>query len=432
MGFNPQAEELNSTLSNENQAVTTLLATKGKAAFFPKKGILAQAAEASQCDINATIGIALEDDGATTCLSSISSKIGISEDKAFRYAPSAGVPALRNRWKEMLLEKNPTLASKDISNPVVTSALTHGIFVTAQLFVEAGEEIIAPNYFWGNYRLILENGAGGTINTYTTFTEKGGYNIVGLQEKLSESGVGKKVVILNFPNNPTGYTPTKAEAVALKEALVAEAEKGSSLVVIIDDAYFGLVFQEGIYEESIFSLLSDAHENILAIKVDGPTKEDYVWGFRTGFITYGIKGGTEALYGALEAKTAGVVRGSISNASGLGQHLLLEGYLSESYSSEKAEKFTLLKKRFDKVSEIFENHPEYAEAFTALPYNSGYFMCIRPKAGIDVSSLREKLVKEYSVGLIQVEDLLRVAFSSTPTDKLAQVFDSIYKAIQQS
>ena len=44
--MNPQAEELNETIKNNNSAVYDLLSEKGKAIFFPKKGILSQAAKA--------------------------------------------------------------------------------------------------------------------------------------------------------------------------------------------------------------------------------------------------------------------------------------------------------------------------------------------------------------------------------------------------
>lgn len=430
MAYNPQAAELNSTIKAKNPAILNLLAEKGKAAFFPAKGILGQAAEAANCDVNATIGIALEEDTSTTCLQSISSKVTLSAKETFQYAPSFGIPALRNRWKEMLVEKNPTLNGKSFSTPVVTNALTHGIYTVAQLFVNPGDEVITPGYFWGNYKLILENGAGATLKTYDTFLN-GGYNIPALQAAIAEGGIGKKVIILNFPNNPTGYTPTEAEAEAFKTMLVAEAEKGNQITVIIDDAYFGLVYKAGIFKESLFSVLCDAHENILAVKADGATKEDYVWGFRVGFLTYGVKGGDEELYKTLEAKTASIVRGSISNAPALSQNLLLEAYTSDSYAEEKREKFNLLKGRFEEVSRVLDAHPEYTEEFEALPYNSGYFMCIKPRNGIDAEELRQLLVSKYSIGLITLNGLIRVAFSCTPTNKLETVFDGIYKACKE-
>lgn len=430
MAYNPQAVELNSTIEAKNPALIELLSEKGKAAFFPAKGILGQAAEAANCDINATIGIALEEDTSTTCLDSIASKVSLSTKDTFQYASSFGIPALRNRWKEMLVEKNPTLSGKAVSTPVVTSALTHGIYTIAQLFVNPGDEVITPSYFWGNYKLILENGAGAIIKNYETFSN-GGYNIAALREAIAEGEIGNKIIILNFPNNPTGYTPTDEEAVAITEMLIAEAEKGNRITVIIDDAYFGLVYKEGVFKESLFSLLCDAHDNILAVKADGPTKEDYVWGFRVGFVTFGIKGGDEELYKALEAKTASIVRGSISNAPALSQNLLLQAYNADTYQAEKKEKFDLLKKRFEEVEAVFAKHSEYAEQFEPLPYNSGYFMCIKPRTGIDAEELRQLLVKKYSIGLITLNGLIRVAFSCTPTDKLESVFDGIYAACKE-
>ena len=57
------------------------------------------------------------------------------------------------------------------------------------------------------------------------------------------------------------------------------------LVVLLDDAYFGLFYEDSI-KESLFGLLADTHPNILPVKIDGATKENYVWGLRVGFITY--------------------------------------------------------------------------------------------------------------------------------------------------
>ena len=69
----------------------------------------------------------------------------------------------------------------------------------------------------------------------------------------------KKIVLLNFPNNPTGYTPTEQEMAEIRDALKEAAEKGNKIVVIVDDAYFGLVYKKGIYTQSIFAELSHFH-----------------------------------------------------------------------------------------------------------------------------------------------------------------------------
>jgi aspartate/methionine/tyrosine aminotransferase len=196
---------------------------------------------------------------------------------------------------------------------------------------------------------------------------------------------------------------------------------------LIDDAYFGLVFEPGVVAESIFVDLCQAHPNLLAVKIDGATKEDYVWGFRVGFLTFGIKDGSRALYDALEAKAAGAIRGNISNSSNPAQSALVRAWTSAEYELEKQQKYDLLLKRYRAVREILRAHPEYQEEFAALPFNSGYFMCVRP-VRVEAESLRKKLLADYSTGTINFNGVLRLAFSATPTGKLPALFDNIYKA----
>jgi aspartate/methionine/tyrosine aminotransferase len=427
MELDSQAKGLNDAIKAANPVVLDMLSAKGKAIFFPKQGILAQSAEANGKEINATIGIALEDDGSPVALHSISKNLNLPAADAYTYAPSPGRADLRKVWKEMLGKKNSGLAGKSYSNPVVTSALTHGLSMAGYLFCDAGDTVILPDLFWENYGLIFTHAYGAGLDAFPTYAQDGQFNVAGLNAKLeAPSRGGKKIVLLNFPNNPSGYTPYPAEVRGIVAAVKAAAERGDKVVVLIDDAYFGLVFEDGVYKESIFCDLCDLHPNVLAVKIDGATKEDYVWGFRVGFLTYGIKGGTPALYEALEAKTGGAIRGNISNSSNPAQSLLLRSWTAGEYASEKQQKFELLKRRYDEVKRILAAHPEYREQFTALPFNSGYFMCIKPKA--DSEQLRQKLLKDYSTGTINFGGILRLAFSATPTAKLEKLFENVYKA----
>jgi aspartate/methionine/tyrosine aminotransferase len=426
MSLDPQASQLNDVIRQANPAVERMLAARGKAIFFPKLGVLSQSAEAAGKDINATIGIALEDDGAPVALPSVAKELNLPLNEAFPYAPSPGRPDIRKLWREMLLKKNPGLAGRSFGQPVVTAALTHGLSMAGYLFAEPGDTVILPDLYWENYDLIFGNAYGATLKTFPTYTANGAFDVDALAAEL-RGPVGKKIVLLNFPNNPSGYTPTESEARAIIDLLTAEAARGSAVVVLIDDAYFGLVFEEGVIKQSIFVDLCDAHPNLLAVKIDGATKEDYVWGFRVGFLTFGVKGGTAELYGAIEAKAGGAIRGNISNSSNPAQSMLVHAWKSGAYDAEKAQKYALLAKRYRTVREILAAHPEYAEQFVPLPFNSGYFMCIRPLHA-DAEQLRKKLLAEYSTGTINFNGVLRIAFSATPTAKLAKLFENIYKA----
>ena len=191
------------------------------------------------------------------------------------------------------------------------------------------------------------------------------------------------------------------------------------------------IYESGIEKESIFAKIANLHENVLAIKIDGATKEDYVWGFRVGFITYGIKNGTAELFDALAAKTAGAVRGNISNASNLSQSILVKAFKSPTYSDEKLLKYNILEARYKKVRSVL-NDNKFVEYFKALPFNSGYFMCLQLKEGLDGEAIRQILLQKYETGLIHLSGIFRIAFSSVSEDKIEDLFVNILNACRDS
>ncbi len=105
----------------------------------------------------------------------------------------------------------------------------------------------------------------------------------GLLNVLESAGTKKAHLLLNFPNNPTGYSLTETEQDELVEGLVALAEKGMVLNVIIDDAYFGLFFEDDVAKESIFAKLWRLTSGFWRSRATG-RQEAMVWGFRIGFL----------------------------------------------------------------------------------------------------------------------------------------------------
>src|SRR6056297_1853418 len=183
--MNPQAEELNQIIRKKSPAVFELLSERGINIFFPKKGILGQTAEAKGTKINATIGAAIEDDGSPMRLESLESKINLDPSLVFPYAPSFGRPDIRSKWKSMIYEKNPSLQNTELSLPVVTNALTHGISMAGYLFVNPGDEVIVPSLFWGNYNLTLANAYGAQLTKFNLFKENG-FDLEAFEKKLNE------------------------------------------------------------------------------------------------------------------------------------------------------------------------------------------------------------------------------------------------------
>ncbi|MBW2314337.1 MAG: aminotransferase class I/II-fold pyridoxal phosphate-dependent enzyme [Deltaproteobacteria bacterium] len=434
--MNPLAAGLNADLEKAAPEVLAMLSERGKRLYFPK-GILSQGAEAKAKAkrFNATIGIATEGDEPMNLPSLMSHFEGLNASEALDYAPPAGIPVLRERWREKLLAENPSLADKSFGDPIVTAAITHGLSLVGDLFIDPGDKILLPDKLWGNYRLIYEVRLEAEIATFP-FYDGEGFDVAGFEAALAREAEGceKLVVLLNFPNNPTGYMPTVAEGDAMAKALLAQAERGTKLVVVTDDAYFGLFYHLGgeSMRESLFGQLIGAHPNLLAVKLDGATKELFVWGLRCGFITLGPGRAATAdtVIAALEAKIKGAIRGAISNSPKFSQSLVAKALASPTIAKEREQKSETLRLRAQKVYDV-ANEPRYAESFEVYPFNSGYFMCLNV-TGVDAEDVRVRLLNEYETGLVATSKTdLRVAFSCLEVDDIEPLFELIHRAIQE-
>jgi aspartate/methionine/tyrosine aminotransferase len=432
--MSPIAKELNQIIENENPHVMEMLSSVGKNLFFPK-GILSQGAEAKEKahKLNATVGIAKEEN-RIMCFDSVMNSIkDIPPGESLTYAPSFGIPGLRKIWQNSLYEKNASLKGKTISLPLVTCGITNGISIFADVWIDPGDVVIIPDMMWGNYSMILSVRKSARIRHYSVFTEDGRYNLKAFEKALrDEAEKNKKItVLLNFPHNPSGYSATKDVGNEIVRILKTTAEAGTNVIAVMDDSYFGLFYEEDVLKESLFAGLCSLHPRLLAVKLDGCTKENFAWGLRVGFITYGVSAKTDAgmLYDALEKKTAGCIRGSISNASHLGQSIVLKSMQDENYPLEKANKFNILKARATKVKAVLSDS-KYHAAWDVYPFNSGYFMCIRLK-NISAEKLRVHLLEKYGVGLISIGEYnLRVAFSCIDENDIPTLFDIILQGVQ--
>jgi aspartate/methionine/tyrosine aminotransferase len=426
--MNPLVKQLNHTIQQENAHVFDMLSGLGKAIYFPKEGILSQSAEAKvkAKAYNATIGIALEN-GQPMHLKAIQDTLSAYAPKdLYEYAPPAGKPELRKAWRDKMIVENPSVQGKGFGNPVVTNALTHGLSIVADLFADVGDSVIFPDKNWENYELTFGVRRGAELVNFPLYNEHNKFNSDALREAiLDQSGKGKAIVILNFPNNPTGYTPTPAEGNEIVAALLAGAEAGINIVAVTDDAYFSLFFEDSV-TESLFGQLANLHPRILPVKIDGATKEEYVWGFRVGFITYAAE--SEALLNALEQKTTGIIRATISSGPHPSQTFVLRALQSPDFEQQKLEKFNIMKDRANKVKQLLDSG-KFDGAWTYYPFNSGYFMCLKLST-VNAETLRVHLLNEYGIGTIALGDTdLRVAFSCIEAEHLEDLFNLIHQGV---
>ncbi|MFX0101040.1 MAG: aminotransferase class I/II-fold pyridoxal phosphate-dependent enzyme [Candidatus Hodarchaeota archaeon] len=434
------------------------LSAFGKRIFLPQ-GIFYWAGMAKEkASINGTIGTAkgnelleLIKDGSdkrvTFYLKNIESLISSELDASVisGYAPIGGVPELRKKWKEWILEKTGLKGVKNIESlvtlPIVTCGLTNGLFVTLRYFINEGETVLCSNKYWGNYGTIINLNIGGKIDTFNLFKD-GIFDTESMIAKVKEIGKKEKkvVLLLNFPNNPTGYVPTfdKLKEIAISLTDVASEIK-VPVIVVCDDAYEGYVYDPNAEKRSLFTFLVDKSPYLIPIKLDGASKELLFYGGRVGFITIGLSSEWDAdlekLAKELDNKISGGIRSTISNSSHISQRLVLKMMDERDDSMKNREKvIKILEERWKVFNELSAalNDPEKGIVFD--PFQGGFFAFLNLPESLPASDFAKKLIDEQKLGVIPIQkpgvNGIRIAYCSMLKNEIKEALEKISKMLK--
>ena len=382
--------------------------------------------------INATIGIATSNKKAMA-LPSINKVITeINNSEYLPYSPTPGLPKMRELWKEKILADNPSINKDFLSLPMVTTGITQGIDIAANLFSQSGDALLLPNLFWQNYAQIYTIKLGNKIYKYNQFDENNEFSITNFKETLYSIKEDKISLILNFPNNPTGYTPSDVELNSLVDVIstYAKENKNKQLIIVSDDAYFGLFFEKNHKTPTLSATYKLAeNENCLIIKLDGITKEYYSWGLRIGFITYYTK--NDELRQLLLEKTQGFLRSTTSSPSNLSQQIALRLLDNKKTLEEKEINDKIIEKRYNELKQAFSVE-QLDSLVRILPFNSGYFFTIKLPSNINAHEFRLKFLNEYKYGVYSMDDEhIRIAFSCLDKELIPELINKFKQCIKQ-
>ena len=439
----------------------------GKRIFLPE-GIFYWSARAKkEADIDGTIGSAFgfekdfidggSSDWLPCYLKDIKNYTKLSVKEIVPYAPIGGIVNIREIWKKWIVTKSSYDDKKEkdkidklnkyISLPLITAGVTNGIYSCCALFLNPGEFIISPNKRWENYDTIINRYIGARIKSFEFFKNKK-LNIEGLKDAIDEVAKvqDKILLILNFPNNPTGYNPTLEESKELI-SLLRKSQKslGKPIIVLVDDAYEPYVYSNNVLNRSLFYDLHQLEENIIPIKLDGITKELLLYSGRIGFVTLGLKSKwvkndeeLEKLKNELNNKLEGINRSTISNCNIFYQSLtekLFKEVGTDKIVETRNKIKNLLKARYEKInaelSKIDDPH------ISIDPNSGGFFLFINLDPNkFKATELADHLLKKYKVGVIPFEDIdenvngIRIAYCSIDLGKITEFKNRIHQALK--
>jgi len=382
--------------------------------------------------INATIGIATINKKAMSLPSINKVLTELNNSEYLPYSPTPGLPKMRELWKEKILADNPSINKDFLSLPMVTTGITQGIDIAANLFSQKGDALLLPNLFWQNYAQIYTIKIGNTIYKYNQFDENNEFSIKNFKQTLYSIKEDKISLILNFPNNPTGYTPSDVELDSLVEVIniFTKENTNKQIIIVSDDAYFGLFFEENHKTPTLSATYKLAeNENCLIVKLDGITKEFYSWGLRVGFITYYTK--NDELRKILLEKTQGYLRSTTSSPSNLSQQIAVILLENKQSLEEKAINDKIIEERYDELKQAISKE-NLNSLVTVLPFNSGYFFTIKLPSNINAHEFRLKFLNEYKYGVYSMDDdHIRIAFSCLDKELIPELINKFKECIKQ-
>ncbi len=184
---------------------------------------------------------------------------GMSGDSQLREAASA------------FMQKKYTVSYDPKNEVLVTVGATEAISASLLAILNPGDKILVPSPIFPGYEPLI------TLSQATPIfidTSVNGFVLTPemIEDELKKHGTSVKAIILNYPNNPTGVTYTRAEIKALAETI-----KKYPLFVISDEIYSELTYD--VEHVSIAEYLRDQ-----TILINGLSKSHAMTGWRIGFI----------------------------------------------------------------------------------------------------------------------------------------------------
>lgn len=210
-----------------------------------------------------------------------------------KYAPSAGIPELREAIAAKLLrENNLAYTPQQI---VVCSGAKHAIYNVFQILLEPGDEVIIPSPYWVSYPEFVTL-AGGTPVIVPT-SETNGFRIT--PEQLARAVTPRtRAFVLNSPSNPTGMAYDGTALQALADVL----QHYERVVVVADEIYEHLTyhgFQHVSFAAAAPALFSRT------FTVNGFSKTFSMPGWRLGYVACPDRATAEAIQCLQDQSTSG-------------------------------------------------------------------------------------------------------------------------------
>ncbi|MDM0113297.1 pyridoxal phosphate-dependent aminotransferase [Variovorax sp. J22R133] len=149
------------------------------------------------------------------------------------YAHNLGLPELREAVARYTSSLHPEV---DAGRIAITSGGVSALMLAVQALVDAGDDVVAVTPVWPN--LTAQPAIMGATVRCVPLVPKAGEWTLDLDAVRAAVRPGTKVLIVNAPNNPTGWTMSRAEQQALLDHC-----RGTGTWILADEVYERLYYE---------------------------------------------------------------------------------------------------------------------------------------------------------------------------------------------
>ena len=191
------------------------------------------------------------------------------ENDQTKYTPTPGTLALRQAVRKRLQEDwGLDYTTEEI---VVSGGGKPILYVALKTLLNPGDEVILPAPYWVSYYELIKMAGGVPVVVETT--EASGFNLT--PQQLRQAITPKtKLLIMPFPNNPTGAVMEREDLEAIAEVL-----RDTNVMVLSDEIYAELNY--GLRPHVSIATLPGMAER--TIVVNGFSKSYAMTGWRLGY-----------------------------------------------------------------------------------------------------------------------------------------------------
>jgi aspartate aminotransferase len=192
------------------------------------------------------------------------------DDNQTRYTSTAGIDELRRAIVDRLREKRDL--SYEPTQVLVSPGAKASLYFACQALADPGDEVLIPTPYWTSYPEQVR--LAGAEPVFVRCEEANGFKLTATQIERAVTP-RTKVLMLNYPSNPTGVCYDGDELTALAEACVRRG-----LWVIADEIY-----SELLYDGRRFTSIGGLGAEIAArtVVIDGVSKTYSMTGWRIGY-----------------------------------------------------------------------------------------------------------------------------------------------------